>query len=129
MLEFAVGRKDFFVMESADSTEWRRDKGFAEAVEGFRLLWSGGRMEAGFGGRVLGRTVPSRFHGGFLPALQCREEIGFLGETGGIIAQAYWLVQAESACGGVAGSRCCGSRFEVGELGSRCCSSMFEVRG
>jgi hypothetical protein len=73
--------------------------GFAEAVEEFGLLLSGGRIEADFVGRVPGRTIPSHFHGGSLPALVVSRTIGFPAETGGIIPQPYWLVQAESTHG------------------------------
>jgi hypothetical protein len=68
--------------------------GFADTVEEFRLLLSGGRIEAGFVGRVPGRTVPSRVHGGSLPAIRFGEGIGFLAETGVIIPQPYCQVQA-----------------------------------
>jgi hypothetical protein len=70
--------------------------GFAEAVEEFGLLRSGGRIEAGFVGRVPGRTI---LHSTSLPALQFREQIGFLAQTGRIIPQPCWLVQAESTHG------------------------------
>ncbi len=67
---------------------------FAETVEEFRLLLSGGRIEAGFVARIPGQTYPSRLHGRSLPAVKFREGIVFLTETGGIMPELHYVMQA-----------------------------------